>query len=275
MPSSRLTPCLLLPLLTVLSGCISHPPATSSNALARPASATQDGAIPADRPGAPIRATSPATAGTPARVASPAPRTDCHKAKCIALTFDDGPGPLTSGILDALEARKAHATFFVLGPRAQANPAIIQHARDLGMEIGNHSWTHADLARMGQATATRELTRTSNAIRRASGQGPFSVRPPYGSFVQATPHTGLPFVLWDVDTEDWKNHSSAVTTQRALAGAHPGAIILMHDIHPSTARALPGLLKALQGRGYTLVTVPELLGPMSAKKAYHSSTVRR
>lgn len=78
-----------------------------------------------------------------------------------------------------------------------------------------------------------------------------------------------------MDTEDWKNHSSAVTTQRALAGAHPGAIILMHDIHPSTARALPGLLKALQGRGYTLVTVPELLGPMSAKKAYHSSTVRR
>lgn len=60
------------------------------------------------------------------------------------------------------------------------------------MEIGNHSWTHADLARMGQATATRELTRTSNAIRRASGQGPFSVRPPYGSFVQATPHTGCP-----------------------------------------------------------------------------------
>ena len=66
-------------------------------------------------------------------------------------------------------------------------------------------------------------------------------------------------VLWDVDTEDWKNRDAATTTQRAVDGAHPGAIILMHDIRPSTVDAVPALVDTLRSRGFTLVTVPQLL----------------
>ena len=65
---------------------------------------------------------------------------------------------------------------------------------------------------------------------------------------------------WDVDTEDWKNKNAAVTTQRALAGARPGSVILMHDIHASSVDAVPGLIDQLRAKGYTLVTVPQLMG---------------
>lgn len=71
---------------------------------------------------------------------------------------------------------------------------------------------------------------------------------------------GWPIVLWEVDTEDWKNRDAAVTTAQVMEGAYPGAIVLMHDIHPSTAKALPGIISGLQERGYTLVTLPELVG---------------
>ncbi|MNP50132.1 Peptidoglycan-N-acetylglucosamine deacetylase [compost metagenome] len=69
-----------------------------------------------------------------------------------------------------------------------------------------------------------------------------------------------PAILWNVDTEDWKNKDSAMTSERALAGARPGAILLMHDIHASTVSAVPGIVDSLRAAGYTLVTVPDLLG---------------
>jgi peptidoglycan/xylan/chitin deacetylase (PgdA/CDA1 family) len=72
---------------------------------------------------------------------------------------------------------------------------------------------------------------------------------------------GLAQVLWDVDTQDWLNRDVATTTQRVLAGVRPGAIVLMHDIHPSTVEAVPGIVDSLRAAGYTLVTVPQLLGP--------------
>lgn len=222
-------------------------------------------------------ATPSTTADTPAPAsATGASDVDCATAKCIALTFDDGPGPYTGRILDTLQAAGARATFFTIGRNVAAEPELVAREVQMGMAVGDHTWTHPDLAHMTDSAVVEELTHTATAIEKATGTKPFAVRPPYGAYTKTTPHAGMPFVLWDVDTEDWKNRSSTITTQRALAGAHRGAIVLMHDIHPSTMKALPGLLAALKAKGYTMVTVPELLGQqMDPTKGYFSASVSR
>ena len=89
---------------------------------------------------------------------------------------------------------------------------------------------------------------------------------------------GMVAVIWDVDTEDWKNRNSSISTQRALAGVKRGSIILMHDIHPSTIAAAGGLIDQLKARGYTLVTVPELLDNNPSgyvgREVYTQTTIR-
>ncbi len=101
------------------------------------------------------------------------------------------------------------------------------------------------------------------------------MRPPYGAtndtVTQVLADRGASSILWNVDTEDWKNADVAITTQRALDGAKPGAIILMHDIHPTTVQAVPRIIDALQALGYTLVTVPQLLGDDLAPGSTHFS----
>lgn len=218
--------------------------------------------------GVAMKSPAPSTAQTPTSVAKPKETVDCTKAKCIALTFDDGPGPYTNSILDTLEEKKARATFFTLGPAVQAAPATVRRMVELGMGVGDHSWSHPQFTDLSDGEVTSEITRTAEVIKKVTGADPVAVRPPYGAYAKETPHAGFPFVLWDVDTEDWKNRNAAVTTQRALAGAHPGAIVLMHDIHPSTAKAVPGIIDALHEQGYTLVTVDELIPAMTKRGVY-------
>lgn len=213
----------------------------------------------------PLWTSAPPVQPTPAAV----PGVDCQVKKCIALTFDDGPGPLTAGIVDVLVKHHARATFFVLGPAAQSSLGLLKRMHEQGMAIGDHTWTHSQLSRLGAAQATREITSTAEVVELATGVRPVAVRPPYGAFTKQTPHAGYAFVLWDVDTEDWKNRNTATTTQRALTGAHRGAIILMHDIHSSTAKAVETIVTKLQAQGYTLVTVPEVTGGLVAGQDYY------
>lgn len=197
-------------------------------------------------------------------------KTDCTKAKCIALTFDDGPGPYTNSILDTLEKKKARATFFTLGPAVQAAPATVQRM----VKLGNHSWSHPQFTTLTDAQVTSEITRTADVLKKITGSDPVAVRPPYGAYTEATPRAGAPFVLWDIDTEDWKNRNADTTTKRVVHGAHPGAIVLMHDIHPSTAKAVPGIVDELQKQGYTLVTIDELIPSMTKDGVYSSAPTK-
>lgn len=196
---------------------------------------------------------------------------DCTVEKCIALTFDDGPGPYTDQILDTLKSKDAKATFFTIGRNVVANPDTVKREVDMGMAVGDHTWSHPVLSSVSDDTAKTEISKTAEAIWNATGTAPVAVRPPYGAFAKSTPHEGLPFVLWDIDSEDWKNRNADITTKNIMSAAHPGGIVLMHDIHPSTAQALPGIIDQLQAQGYKLVTVPQLLdGNMTADGAYYS-----
>ena len=192
----------------------------------------------------------------------------CAERKCIALTFDDGPVAGTAALLDLLRSRGVHATFFVVGENAQAHPDLLRRMAADGHAVENHTYTHARLTRLGTASIRRELVQTNDVIESATGVAPAYVRPPYGatddSVAAVAGELGMGQVTWDVDPVDWKDHDSDVVRTRVLALAHPGAIVLSHDIHATTRAAYPDILDTLIDRGYTFVTVPELLGASPA-----------
>lgn len=209
-----------------------------------------------------------ASPSAPASTASSSPvlpedQVDCAVVRCIALTFDDGPSSYTHTLLDTLASRQVKATFFVVGSSAQAHPELIRRMVQEGHVVGNHTFSHPDLTKQSAARIGREIDQTSDVIEQATGQRPTLIRPPYGAMNKrvkdAIAERQMAAILWNVDTEDWKNRNVEITTQRALAGARPGAIILFHDVQPTTVQAIPGVISELRARGYTLVTVPTLL----------------
>ncbi|WP_066043000.1 polysaccharide deacetylase family protein [Herbiconiux solani] len=204
---------------------------------------------------------------------------DCTFFACVAVTFDDGLGQYTSGVLDDLDARRAAATFFVQGYRVGQSPAVLRRMNDEGHEIGNHSWNHPDLTKLTDPEIADQLRRTSQAIRDALGTGtgtgpgtiPSTFRPPYGAVdPRVLAQTTLPAILWSIDTNDWQIPDDATLLDRAVTKPASGAIILLHDVHENTARMVPSIVDGLQGRGFTLVTVQQLLG--GTVPAAHTTT---
>lgn len=185
--------------------------------------------------------------------------------KYVALTFDDGPSAtLTPRVLDILKANNARGTFFVLGRNAAAHKDILRRAESEGSEIGVHTWSHPQLTRISAERVHDEISRTVNVIEQALGHKPVVMRPPYGatnaSLVSNIFDTyGMRSILWDVDTLDWKHHNPARTIEAADKHARSGSIILVHDIHATTVDAIDALVKTLQAKGYTFVTVSDLI----------------
>lgn len=206
----------------------------------------------------------PVTIPKPESKPIPKPDVDCRVASCVALTFDDGPGDQTDRLLAALREKGVRATFFTIGKNVKARPDLVKKEAAEGHSVGNHSWDHPQLTKLTPEELRKQLKNTSNSIVEAGAPAPVLMRPPYGSsnadVLKAIGENGMAETRWDVDTEDWKNKNAAVTTQRALAGARPGSVILMHDIHASSVDAVPGLIDQLKAKGYTLVTVPQLMG---------------
>jgi peptidoglycan-N-acetylglucosamine deacetylase len=184
----------------------------------------------------------------------------------VALTFDDGPGPYTPDVLSVLERFHVHATFFVIGAMLRYfSASAVRELRD-GDVIGDHTETHPEMATLSAHDQHEELFEQIARVELLGGPRPLLFRPPYGSFDATTMRQlhalHLLMVLWSVDTEDYLQPGVAMIVQHALAGAHPGAIILMHDAggtRTQTVEALPQIIRGLRARGYHLVTVPELL----------------
>ena len=224
------------------------------------------GTVPTSAPRATLPAPS-ALAVTPRLSPKPVPSApippgglDCRLTSCVALTFDDGPGPYTQRLLDELEAAHATATFFLVGEQAQSYPAAVHREFSDGFEIGNHTWDHKDLTTLSPADATAEISRTADLLESMTGTRPTLLRPPYGAHNPAVDAlVGSPEILWSVDTVDWRDRDAAIVASRAVLEAKPGAIILMHDIHPTTVDAVPTILQSLHDAGYTFVTVSQLL----------------
>ncbi|MFD1705160.1 polysaccharide deacetylase family protein [Siminovitchia sediminis] len=184
--------------------------------------------------------------------------------KYVALTFDDGPKPeVTPGILETLKKHQAKATFFMLGKQVNNHPELARKVVEEGHEIGNHSKSHPNLAKLGPSQIKAEMEYTKKKIEEATGVTPYLIRPPYGAYndylIQYAKDHGSPVILWSVDSLDWKIRNAWSVKYKIENGISPGGIVLMHDIHSTTADALPHLLSQLAKEGYQFVTVSQLL----------------
>jgi len=181
----------------------------------------------------------------------------------LALTFDDGPGPYTAKVLAILRRFHAQATFFLVGNRIRFWPSLPAAEARLG-SVGDHTWSHADLAHLPRPAAAAEVERARTAIAAKTNTRVRLFRIPYG---RAPAWLGrylaarrMLEIRWSVESRDYLPSTTAAGIVRRVApGLRPGAIVLMHDIHPVTVRALPRLLALIRARHLRAVSVPELL----------------
>jgi len=184
----------------------------------------------------------------------------------VAIGFDDGPAAATPAFLAMLERSHTPATFFMIGGQLSSRlaPMVLRELRD-GDVLGDHTWSHPDLTRSGDARS--QLLRTIGAIRTLSGYTPCIFRPPYGAYngsvVRTARSLGLATIMWNVDPTDWALPGAAAIEQRVLAQVRPGSIIIAHDgggPRGQTLAAFPKIIAALHARRYRIVTIPALLG---------------
>ena len=183
------------------------------------------------------------------------------KRPLIALTFDDGPGQYTDKLLDCLEENNAHATFFMLGQLVDQYPETVKRMVELGSELGNHSWDHQNMLDLSLDGVVKEFGDTDQALIDACGQESTVIRPPYGNYTDdIIAAVGKPFILWSIDSLDWKYLDADLDYNGIMNDSNlgDGAVILMHDIHKPSVDAALRLIPALVDQGYKLVTVSEM-----------------
>ena len=201
---------------------------------------------------------------------------NCSVVKCVALTFDDGPGPYTDRLLQILKDNDAKATFFLIGNKVAANPAGAEAHR--GRRYGDRQ-PHLGTPQHGDDP--------SRGHRRASFPGPTTRLPPQPDARRrctvppadcpttrcARPPAkfGLAEILWDVIPFDWANDSNTAATRYMLmTQIKPGSVVLFHDTYSSTVDLVYQFIPVLKANGYHLVTVSELLGPRAPGSSYGS-----
>lgn len=191
--------------------------------------------------------------------------------KLIALTFDDGPYPVTTPLLlQTLADLRVPATFFLIGRDAQQFPALAQAIRAGGNEIADHTLTHPNLDQLASPQVTEEL-RQGEATLRAIAPDPSEsrlFRPPHGRYTLATilaaQGAGFDTILWTDDPGDWRSVSAADLRKHVLAHATAPEIVLLHSGRPATIAMLPEVVARYRQAGYSFVTVGRLLQRVSA-----------
>lgn len=177
----------------------------------------------------------------------------------VALTFDDGPSKYTDALLDKLEECNARASFFVLGSNVRRYPETIKRMEELGCEIGNHTYSHADLTDLEAEQIQAEIESTNQELTNVLGYGAKLVRPTYGALNDTVKASlAYPFAMWSVDTTDWQRDDAASVANYVLEIVQDGDVILLHDIHETTVEAMMTVIPELQARGYQLVTMSEM-----------------
>ncbi len=191
-----------------------------------------------------------------------------------ALTFDDGPGPSTPEVLDALAAEGVRATFFVLGRQVERHPEVVRRIVAEGHQLANHGYDHGILIFRGAAHVADQLARTERAVDRAAGPEAMSrlFRAPHGFRGPATAlgarRAGYRMAAWTTGVFDSAEPGAAAIARRATTALAPGTILLLHDAdgwaperpRRQTAQALPDICRAARARDLELVTLAELVG---------------
>ena len=192
----------------------------------------------------------PVSAALAQDIAPPEPPAD----KVLYLTFDDGPSGYTQAILDVLARYDAKATFFVLGRSAAGQPEMVEAIYAAGHGLGNHTYSHPSLPKVGWQRMADEVTGTAAAI---SGRDSGCLRPPYGARNTTVSNNaaklGYQLVLWTIDPRDWSRPGARAIAERVISRAHPNGVVVMHDgggDRTQTVAALEIILPALRDQGY-------------------------
>ncbi len=184
--------------------------------------------------------------------------------KIIALTFDDGPHPMTLPVLELLDKYQAKATFFCIGKQIEKHPDIFQKTIKKGHTVGNHSYSHSN--NFGFLSSTRvksELVQTDALIEKYIGKKPTFFRPPFGVtnlHIKKALNTTKHYTIgWSIRSFDTKIQYEEKILNRIKKRLKPGSIILLHDTSQRTVNVLEQLLIHLDREGYEMVTVDQLL----------------
>jgi peptidoglycan/xylan/chitin deacetylase (PgdA/CDA1 family) len=180
----------------------------------------------------------------------------------VALTFDDGPGVYTHYAIQKLREAHLHATFFLVGKEIVDWPGIAQREKPVAA-FGDHTMTHPFLRALSRAQAAWQIAAAQRLIERTVHEPVLLFRPPYEAHTRAidseVKRLGMVEVLWNVDSADSLGGNYHRIERYVIAGLHPGSIILMHENHGQTIRALDVIFAALKRRHLQAVTVPRLI----------------
>lgn len=194
--------------------------------------------------------------------------------KSVAITFDDSPNKgKTTRLLEILNDNKAHATFFVVGSKINSNKDILRSIKSYGNEIGSHTYSHKSMKKMTDEEIINDFNTMNDMYYNLFQENLKLIRPPYGSykssFLNLIPAS---FILWNLDTNDWRHHNSDYLVNYVLDNIKDGDIILFHDSYNASVDAVEKLLPILYSKGYQVMSVSELFQVKNKKlelnKAY-------
>ena len=189
---------------------------------------------------------------------------DVQNKKIVYLTFDDGPGIYTQEVLSILKKENIKATFFVIGPHAEQYPNLIKSEKEAGHYVGLHSMTHNYKKLYTQGGFVSEMQQVQQILQRIIQKNPVLCRPPYGSkpgltqnLRDETAKAGFKIWDWTIDSLDWKynkvpiDESVPKIVENVISQVnHEKEVILMHDIHPQSVKALPEIIRELKSKEY-------------------------
>lgn len=184
--------------------------------------------------------------------------------KKVAITFDAAWGADdTSEIINILGEYNAKATFFVVGDWARKYPDSLKAFSAAGHELANHSNDHTLYSKLGLEQIKEDILLCNEAIEFASGKTPTLLRAPSGDYTntseKAAKEMNMTTVQWSVDSLDWQGLEVSEIVSRVVGAADCGAIILFHNDVKNTPPALREVLRQLSEKGYSFVTVSELI----------------
>lgn len=178
----------------------------------------------------------------------------------IALTFDDGPRrDTTTKLLEGLAERGVPATFFLVGEQLIGNEDIARRMDEEGHQIGIHTYDHVLLTGLNQADFDEQVDKTRQMLKNILGHNDFVLRPPYGLYDEGVQTKAeCPIILWSIDPEDWGDKSTDRIVRHIVNNAEDGAIVLLHDIYPTSVEAALRVVDELHAKGYLFATVDQL-----------------
>ena len=199
-----------------------------------------------------------------------------HAEKKIVLTFDDGPDPVyTPQILNILQREKVPGSFFLVGIMAEQHMGLVLKEYNMGYEIGNHTFFHPDMSKIGAERVNFELNATRKIIESVTGHSTILFRPPYNADAEPTTSAEILPVVQSrkenyimigetIDPEDWQPGITADQIFNAVVKQHEmGNVLLLHDAggnRSATVEALPRIIKYFRDKGYKFATIGELIG---------------